>query len=207
MSSTLDSQSSATSGSNSCESSPEGPSAVLVTKHPLQNDWDFWYYKMEKQKDWLDCLMKIASFNSVEDFWAVYNHIEVPSMLAHHSDYNVFKHGIKPMWEDERNMRGGRLVFLVRKNAKKELDTLWLEILLCLIGEAFGEESDQICGAVVNIRPRLDRISVWTSDLHNEPAIRKIASVIKERTRYQGQISYEPHKDSPNKSGNPLYVL
>ena len=34
--------------------------------------------------------------------------------------------------------------------------------LLCLIGEAFGEDSDQVCGAVVNIRAKGDKLAVWT---------------------------------------------
>ena len=38
----------------------------------------------------------------VEDFWALYNHIELASRLAAGCDYSLFKEGIKPMWEDER---------------------------------------------------------------------------------------------------------
>ena len=38
----------------------------------------------------------------VEDFWALYNHIELASRLAAGCDYSLFKEGVKPMWEDER---------------------------------------------------------------------------------------------------------
>ena len=58
-------------------------------------------------------------------------------MLSSHSDYNVFKRGIKPMWEDDRNKRGGRLVFLIRKHTKTDLDNLWLEIVSRSIGSFF----------------------------------------------------------------------
>lgn len=122
--------------------------------------------------------MNIANFSTVEDFWALYNHIEVPSKLEPGCDYNMFKRGIKPMWEDPRNKNGGRIMLLIRKAPKGQggsrLDEVWLEILLCLIGEAFDEESDQVCGAVVNIRPKIDRISIWTADYQQEAAIRKI---------------------------------
>ena len=47
----------------------------------------------------------------MEDFWALYNHIELASRLAAGCDYSLFKEGVKPMWEDERfaelGMRGG----------------------------------------------------------------------------------------------------
>lgn len=45
---------------------------TLVTKHPLQNEWDFWYFKPNKnaKHNWQDNLLKIHSFHTVEDFWA-----------------------------------------------------------------------------------------------------------------------------------------
>lgn len=36
--------------------------------------------------------------------------------------------------------------------------------LLCLIGEAFDDHSEDICGAVVNVRPKGDKIGIWTAD-------------------------------------------
>ena len=50
------------------------------------------------------------------------------------------------MWEDPQNNHGGRwLISLERKILPKigfndNLDSLWLETMLCLIGEAFGLE-------------------------------------------------------------------
>lgn len=38
-------------------------------KHPLQNQWQLWYWKQEK-KEWKDNLLEVTSFNTVEDFWA-----------------------------------------------------------------------------------------------------------------------------------------
>lgn len=46
--------------------------------------------------------------------------------------------------------------------------------LLCLIGEAFGDDSDQICGAVVNVRSKMDKIAVWTSDSKNQKSVLNI---------------------------------
>ena len=46
-----------------------------------------------------------------------------------------FQEGIKPMWEDESNRRGGRwLINLDKKQRVACLDYFWLEIMLCLIG-------------------------------------------------------------------------
>jgi len=43
----------------------------------------------------------------------------------------------------------------------------WCEQILCLIGEAFDGETDEICGAVINVRMKGDKIAVWTRDAKN----------------------------------------
>lgn len=46
--------------------------------------------------------------------------------------------------------------------------------LLCLVGESFDEASDEVCGAVVNVRPKGDKISIWTGNCQNRDAIMTI---------------------------------
>jgi len=43
-----------------------------------------------------------------------------------------------------------------------------------MVGEAFDEHSDEVCGAVVNIRPRFDKLSVWTADYTRDRAVMEI---------------------------------
>ena len=35
----------------------------------------------------------------VEQFWRFYSHMVRPGDLTGHSDFHLFKEGIKPMWE------------------------------------------------------------------------------------------------------------
>ena len=46
--------------------------------------------------------------------------------------------------------------------------------LLLLIGEAFEDHSDEVCGAVVNVRSKGDKIGVWTADAKKSESILKI---------------------------------
>jgi len=181
-------------------------------KHPLQNEWVLWYLKPDRAKNWNECLLKVSQFKFVEDFWALYNHIELASNLSNGCDYNIFKTGIEPMWEDDRNKKGGRWLFVLQKSKgqSKALDELWLEVLLCIIGEAFGEDSDQICGAVINVRPKMDKISVWTSDCNDQKAVLNIGRVLKSRTNVTFPINYESHAATQVKQGSvakPLYQI
>ena len=73
-------------------------------KHPLQNAWTLWFFKNDKSRSWEENQRPIITVTTVEDFWALYNHIEVASKLPIGSDYSLFKEGIFPDWEDPRNV-------------------------------------------------------------------------------------------------------
>ena len=56
--------------------------------------------------------------------------------------------GIKPMWEDEANLHGGRWTLRV---AKGYANKLWEDLILAFIGEQFTDENE-ICGIIVSVR-------------------------------------------------------
>lgn len=64
-------------------------------KHPLQNTWTLWYLENDRSKSWEDMQNEITSFDTVEDFWSLYNHIKPPSEIKVGSDYSLFKKGIR----------------------------------------------------------------------------------------------------------------
>ena len=88
-----------------------------------------------QQKEWDERMTKIMTFSTVEDFWAVYHHVALPSRLHIGADYMVFKSGIAPKWEDVQNAKGGSWVLETGKKQKEHLDAGWLESLLACIGE------------------------------------------------------------------------
>ncbi|XP_043069958.1 eukaryotic translation initiation factor 4E1 isoform X1 [Drosophila bipectinata] len=180
-------------------------------KHPLQNNWTLWYLENDRSKSWEDMQNEITSFDTVEDFWSLYNHIKPPSEIKVGSDYSLFKKGIRPMWEDAANKQGGRWVITLNKSSKSDLDNLWLDVLLCLIGEAF-DHSDQICGAVVNIRGKSNKISIWTANGNNEEAALEIGHKLRDALRLgrQNSLQYQLHKDTMVKQGSnvkSIYTL
>uniref|UniRef100_A0A1B6HUS2 eIF-4F 25 kDa subunit n=1 Tax=Homalodisca liturata TaxID=320908 RepID=A0A1B6HUS2_9HEMI len=179
----------------------------LMYKHPLNSTWTLWYYENDRKRSWEENQREIISFETVEDFWSLYNHIKLASELRHGCDYSLFKKGIRPMWEDTSNVKGGRwLISLDKKQREHELDSFWLETLLCMIGEAFDDHGDEVCGAVVNVRNKGDKIAVWTSDASrsNCDGVIAIGKKLKERLRIgpKVQIGYQVHKDTMEKSSS-----
>jgi translation initiation factor 4E len=105
-------------------------------------------------------LTVIGEFDTVEQFCRYFNWLKPPSMLEKNSNYHLFKSGIKPMWEDEANANGGKWV-LTMKNNPALLDRCWQWLAMALVGQDL-EDGDEICGVVVSLRSKVDRIQLWT---------------------------------------------
>lgn len=88
----------------------------------------------------------------------VYQHLKRPSTLPLVSDYHLFKRGIRPIWEDEENKKGGKWIVRLKKGVA---DRYWEDLLFAIIGDQFGEASDEVCGAVLSVRNGEDILSIW----------------------------------------------
>lgn len=112
-------------------------------------------------------LRLVGRFASVEQFWSYYCHLIKPCELSGHSDFHLFKDGIKPMWEvilmssggctlcnfdcspqDDANRCGGKWIVRLRKGLASRC---WENLILAMLGEQFMV-GDEICGAVISIR-------------------------------------------------------
>ncbi|KAI5780806.1 translation initiation factor eIF 4e-like domain-containing protein [Geopyxis carbonaria] len=131
-----------------------------VTEHPLKSSWVFWYRSPgNKFQDYEKSTHRVAQFSTVEEFWLVYTHLRRPSALPHVSDYHIFRKGIRPVWEDKENKNGGKWNIRLKKGVANRF---WEDLLLAIIGDAFGDAGDDLCGAVLSVRGNEDVLSVWT---------------------------------------------
>ena len=64
------------------------------------------------------------------------------------------------------------MVNLPKKNHEK-LDDLWLNLLLTTIGDTLGN-GELICGVLVSIRKKEDRLSAWTKTSETKEEMLKI---------------------------------
>lgn len=174
--------------------------------HPLENEWSFWYDKRPvqsrrtrgEQESYESNLREIGNFGTVEDFWRYYNHMVKPSKIETNANYHFFKKGIKPMWEDPQNSKGGKWVLTFKGNEKGLVDVLWENVLLALVGETLDVE-DEVCGAVFSKRKGGDRIAVWNRNRDNETAITAVGRHLKSilgSDFNKVQSSYQNHEDS-----------
>jgi len=136
------------------------PSASV---HTLKHGWVFWFRPpISKSNGYLEyekTLHAMAGFDSVEDFFTIYKHLKRPSTLPLVSDYHIFKKGIRPVWEDEENKKGGKWIVRLKKGVA---DRYWEDLLFAIIGDQFAEASEEVCGAVLSVRNGEDILSIWT---------------------------------------------
>uniref|UniRef100_A0A8C3CSB8 Eukaryotic translation initiation factor 4E family member 1B n=1 Tax=Cairina moschata TaxID=8855 RepID=A0A8C3CSB8_CAIMO len=135
--------------------------AESLGKHPLQNRWALWFFKNDKSKMWQANLRLVTKFSTVEDFWALYSHIQLASKLTSGCDYSLFKDGIEPMWEDSQNKRGGRwLITLAKQQRHTELDRFWLETVSAAPCPPVGSGGGFWCHPRCGSEPRQDHLSL-----------------------------------------------
>jgi len=197
---------------------------IAMMKHPLENTWTFWYQKSDPKLCWEAQAQRVVDVATVEDFWQVYHHLEPAYNLREGQDYLLFKKGISPDWSDPLNMQGGRLIVNMRREeggqfnreevlaGKERLETMWVELLLLLIGEQAGAEAALINGAAVNVKKKTDRLAVWLKQSSNMEAVITVGKLVKERLQLEAgtkQVYFQAHDhgclDNTKKRNNSGY--
>jgi len=168
-------------------------------KHPLFSPWTLWFDSPATKGrnlpqtpsaafpqtpstpntaaagGWMDDIKRVITFDSVEEFWGLYNNIIPPSKLPQKANYYLFKDGIIPAWEDDANKNGGKWsIQLPKEKNRANVDKFWLYTMLAAIGETFdpalpdakNNNADAttplITGVIVSSRPQFYRLSIWT---------------------------------------------
>ena len=82
----------------------------------LAYPWTFTYFKKVANKSYEDNTYTLGTTHTVEDFWRLYVHLRRPvDERPTVCDYHVFREGIRPMWEDEANVNGGKWIVRLKK--------------------------------------------------------------------------------------------
>lgn len=180
-------------------------------EHPLLREWVMWYDNPGGRRAWnADRFKQIHEFSTVENFWRMYNNIKAPSEISNGSNYHMFLNGVKPMWEDEFNSRGGKWIVIFPKREKELYNEYWISVLLSVIGESIaGVEA--VAGCVASVRKSQNKIAVWTTDASKEVNM-SIGRHMREQLMSNPdmwkscKIEYQQHNDA-TPPPPPLYTL
>ncbi|GAB9470233.1 Eukaryotic initiation factor 4e, partial [Globisporangium polare] len=171
---------------------------------PIQNMYSFWYIKRNtgnKAESYEKSIKEIGEFKTVEGFWRLYNHMMRPNDLPNTMDYHLFKTGIKPMWEDGANRRGGKWMVRLRKGIASRY---WEDLVLAIIGEQF-DVGNEICGAVISVRYNEDIISLWNRNADNSDALKSIYEKMQQVLNLPQFISLEYKRHDASLTDNSSF--
>lgn len=180
----------------------------------LDSAWTFWYDMYPgpglTAEQYADAMKKIATVNTIQDFWGIYNNLPGLETIPNKSSYHLMKNLSLPLWEDKDNIDGGNFSFKIKRS---DAEHVWVQMLVRVVGEQFYDvlhEQDDVQGISVNMRAGGEAaIYFWNKNarlVSTSKMIRKIKEVL-QGVDFVQELSYRVHREevnfnpSPRKSG------
>jgi len=146
--------------------SPDGTSWVKASRFfKLDTAYTIWFdpgqrhFRRRSESEYEECLQRVGTFSSVQDFWRYWNAIDL-AKVGQNCSLSLFKDPIKPMWEDPGNQDGGQWIF--RCNDRSQAEDYFTKLALALIGGYF-ECHESVCGVVWTTKPKSNSLGIWGS--------------------------------------------
>ena len=153
---------------------------------------------MEKEK-YESQVKKIADFDTIEDFWSIFQHLRKPDSCIPGIEYFMFKEPIKPLWEDENNKNGGRFSIKLKHGYTT---IIWEEMIFALIGGILPKEmKDQINGIVVTSRKEFNTLQIWFKN-YDDKITEDLEQCIRDLLVIPSEVKIEKRQFNKKDNGN-----
>ena len=173
-------------------------SQVISEKKKLTAKYTFWYRISEdynsqqktqiNKEDYENQVVKIGEFDTVEDFWAIFQHLRKPDSCKSGIEFQLFRNPIKPLWEDDNNKNGGRISIKLKKGFTT---IIWEEMIFAFIGDVIQEKiKNDINGIVVTTRNNYNTLQIWFRNWNDETNI-IIDNYIKDLLQIPPEVNLE----------------
>ena len=169
-------------------------------KTPIKEKFSFWYRisddalinqqpgKTLDKKEYENQVKKIAEFDTIEDFWSIFQHLRKPDSCKPGIEFQMFKNPIMPMWEDENNKNGGKISIKLRKDYTT---IIWEEMIFALIGGVLPKEiKDELNGIVVSSRKEFNVLQIWFRN-YNSNITADIEQCIRDLLQIPNEVDLE----------------
>ena len=163
-------------------------------KTKLSNKYAFWFEISTKtieqiiNTQYISQIKKISEFETLEDFWAIYQHLTRPDDCIGKTDLHLFKDPIKPIWNDDLNKNGGKLIL---KCNKDYTSIIWEEMILGLLsGKIQKEIYDKINGISFFSKKDYNSIEIWSRE-YNEAYNKQLGKSIRELIEIPKKVNFD----------------
>ncbi|KMS94539.1 hypothetical protein BVRB_020400, partial [Beta vulgaris subsp. vulgaris] len=145
-------------------------------EHPLKARYSLWIAPRSFAGAYQAQLTHLATFSTVESFWRHWSWTIRPSEIGFNCDLHLFRDRIRPIWEDDNNVNGGKWEIHLRKGIASRC---FEDVILAVLGDQF-RVGDEICGVVVSIKSHEDMLSIWNRSAHDQDVISSIRDTLKQ---------------------------
>lgn len=199
----------------------EDESVVEALREPmkLRDNWVLWEQVVvdSKSEKYADATHKVIKFNTVQDFWGIWNGLPQPSELLEQKRIMrdqpsgpsvaidaimIFKEGISPEWEHPLNANGGHFQIQLKPQVGGgQIDEYWNNIVLGMVGGTL-EPAEIITGIRLVDKlsgPKVQnaiRIELWFTKYFDQTAVNNLRKSFEKCmcTRIDGSVSSSPPK-------------
>lgn len=124
----------------------------------------------------------LSSWEEYEAFWQERLDTDSPFCdikFPQFSNIRMFRPGIRPTWEDSNNENGGKWVIRIKEGGNVSTTELWRRLLEnAFQGEDSLHDAFDVCGLVLQFRPKGDMISIWNREAAmDERTIHRISAL------------------------------
>jgi len=139
--------------SNKMETPP--PSSTSTTpgavntpaENKLYDKWTLWAHLPHDTNWTFESYIRILSFDSAEAMIMLLE--TIPEEMTTNCMLFIMRDGIKPMWEDPKNKKGGCFSYKINN---KNVSSVWKNLSYSLVGESLTEDT--------NVRPCINGITI-----------------------------------------------
>jgi len=123
------------------------PSASNPTDYKLYDKWTLWAHLPHDTNWTFESYIRILTFDTAQ---AIIMLLEtIPEEMTTNCMLFIMRDGIKPMWEDPKNRKGGCFSYKINN---KNVSSIWKNLSYSLVGESLTDD--------VNVRPHINGITI-----------------------------------------------
>lgn len=125
----------------------------------LYDKWTLWGHLPHDTKWTFDSYIRIMSFGTVDEIVSLNE--TIPSEMITNCMLFIMRDGIKPMWEDPKNMNGGCFSYKV---SNKIVVSIWKNLSYSLVGESLSDNKSVIPlinGITISPKKNFCILKIW----------------------------------------------
>jgi len=143
---------------------------IVSAKCKLYDKWSLWAHLPHDTNWTFESYIRILTFNTVEEIIMLLE--TLPNEIITNCMLFIMRDGIKPMWEDPKNIKGGCFSYKINN---KNVVSIWKNLSYSLVGESLTEQSSArpaINGITISPKKNFCIVKIWFSNCnYQNPSI------------------------------------